>query len=59
MLRSIGDASAAAGKGKEGIDRIALALGQMRAKGKVPSEEMRQLTEANIEAWDILAGRNG
>jgi tape measure domain-containing protein len=55
MLRSIGDAAAASGKGQEGIDRIALALGQMRAKGKVSSEEMRQLTEANIEAWDILA----
>jgi len=54
-LKAVGDAAAATGTGSEGINRILLALGQMRAKGKVSAEEMRQLTEANIKAWDILA----
>ncbi|HHV79095.1 MAG TPA: tape measure protein [Firmicutes bacterium] len=54
-LQAVGDAAAAMHKGKEGIDRIILALGQMRAKGKVTGEEMRQLTEAGIPAWDLLA----
>jgi len=54
-LRSIGNAAAALGSGKEGIDRITTALGQMMAKGKVQAEEMRQLAEAGIPAWKILA----
>ena len=33
-LRAVGDATAALGMGSEGVNRIILALGQMRAKGK-------------------------
>lgn len=55
VLRAVGDATAALGMGNEGIDRIVLALGQMRAKGKASGEEMRQLAEAGIPAWEILA----
>lgn len=56
MLTAIGDATAALGmSGAEGINRLGLALGQMRAKGKVSGEEMLQLTEAGIPAWEILA----
>lgn len=58
-LRAVGDASAALGAGSEGIDRITLALGQIRAKGKLSSEEMRQLTEAGVPAWHILAEAMG
>lgn len=54
-LKAVGDAAAGLGLGKEGIDRITLAIGQMMAKGKVSGEEMRQLAEAGIPAWDILA----
>jgi len=54
-LRSIGNAASALGMAKEGIDRITTALGQMMAKGKVQAEEMRQLAEAGIPAWQILA----
>lgn len=54
-LQAVGDAAAGLGLGKEGIDRITLALGQMRAKSKVSGEEMRQLTEAGVPAWDMLA----
>ena len=55
VLTSVGDAVAALGGGKEMIDRVTLALGQMKAKGTIQAEEMRQLAEAGIPAWDILA----
>jgi tape measure domain-containing protein len=37
------------------LDRVILALGQMKAKGKVQGDEMLQLTESNIAAWQYLA----
>lgn len=55
-LTAVGDAASGLGmSGAEGINRILLALGQMRAKGKVSADEMLQMTEAGIPAWDILA----
>jgi len=58
-LRAVGDATAALGMGSEGIDRVTLALGQILAKGKLSGEEMRQLTEAGVPAWHILADAMG
>jgi len=58
-MQAVGNATAAVGLGAQGIDRIILALGQMRAKGKVSGEEMRQLTETGIPAWEILAEAMG
>lgn len=55
MLRNVGDATAALGTGQEGINQVTRALGQMQAKGKVSAEEMLQLTEAGIPAWEFLA----
>ena len=55
MLQSVGDATAALGSGQAGIEQVTRALGQMRAKGKVSAEEMLQLTEAGIPAWEFLA----
>ena len=54
-LTSVGNAVAAMGGGKEQIDRVTMAIGQMNAKGKVSAEEMGQLAEAGIPAWDMLA----
>lgn len=54
-LTTVGDAAGQLGLGAEGIQRITLALGQMRAKGVVSGEEMRQLAEAGIPAWQSLA----
>lgn len=59
MLTTIGDASAALSLGSDGINRITLALGQMQMKGKVSGEEMRQLAEAGINAWEYLADATG
>ena len=58
-MEAVGNASAAVGLGAAGINRIILALGQMRAKGKVTGEEMRQLTETGIPAWEMLAEAMG
>lgn len=58
-LTTIGDWAGAMGKGKEGIDRVTLAFGQMRAKGRIQGDEMLQLTEAGINAYDYLAKAMG
>lgn len=55
LLTSVGDATAGLGAGQEGIDSVTRAMGQMQAKGKVMSEEMLQLTEVGIPAWQYLA----
>jgi tape measure domain-containing protein len=59
-LKSLGDVASAMPEGAaEGLNRVILALGQMKGKGKVMGEEMRQLNEAGIPAWDALAKRIG
>jgi tape measure domain-containing protein len=59
ILTNIGDAVAGLGGGSLMIDRVTLALGQMQAKGKVSAQEMNQLAEAGIPAWQLLANRIG
>ncbi len=39
----------------EKLNRVALAYGQMLAKGKVSGEELRQMTEAGVPLQDALA----
>ena len=55
IMKTLGDATSAMGTGTEGINRATTALTQMQQKGKVTAEEMLQLTEAGIPAWDALA----
>lgn len=56
MLKSVGDAASGLGmSGKEGLDRIIIALGQTKAAGKLTGDNLRQLTEAGVPVWDILA----
>lgn len=55
MLTDVGNATAALGAGQQGIDAITRALGQMHGKGAAASQEMMQLTEVGIPAWDYLA----
>lgn len=54
-MRTIGDAAAATGKGDEGLNRIALALAQIKSKGKLSTEELNQLAEAGISAKRYIA----
>lgn len=58
-LTALGDAVAGLGGSSEMLDRVINALGQMRAKAVVSGEEMRQLTEAGIPAWENLAAAIG
>lgn len=58
-LGTIGDWSASLGKGEAGISSVTRALGQMRMKGKLSAEEMLQLTEAGVSAWQYLADYMG
>ena len=55
MLTDVGNATAALGAGQQGIDAITRALGQMHGKGTAASQEMMQLTEVGIPAWEYLA----
>ena len=59
LMNGIGNAVAGLGGGKEQIDRVTLALGQMQAKGKVSAEEMNQLAELGIPAWKMIASAIG
>jgi tape measure domain-containing protein len=54
-LQIIGDSAAALGHDSEGVVRIGRALGEMRAKGFASGEEMRQLANHGIRAWEYLA----
>lgn len=54
-MGTIGDAAAATGKGEEGLQRIVLALSQIKSKGKLSTEELNQLAEAGISAKRYLA----
>lgn len=59
IMRTVGDAVAGLGGNAQTIDRITLALGQMQAKGRVSAQEMNQLAEAGIPAWQSLADAIG
>lgn len=59
IMTVLGDSTAAMGTGSEGINRAVLALQQMRVKGKVTGEEMLQLAEAGVPAWEALASQLG
>lgn len=58
-LTAVGDAVAALGGNSETVGRVTTALGQIQAKGKASADEMLQLTQAGIPAWDMLAKKIG
>lgn len=58
-LTAIGDATAALGGRQDTLVRIVRALGQMRLRGRVAAQEMLQLTEAGVPAWEMLAEQLG
>ncbi len=58
-LTGIGDAVSGVGGGAPEIQRATLALVQMAAKGKITGEEMLQLTENRLPAWNLLSQAMG
>ncbi|AGY47212.1 tail length tape measure protein [Bacillus phage Glittering] len=55
----LGDVAAVLGGGTETVKGLGVAIGQMNAKGKVSAEEMMQLAERGVPAWQFLADAMG
>lgn len=58
-LRTLGDAAAGLGKSTEGVQQLAYALGQIKTSGTLKTEDINQLTNAGIGAWEMLAQASG
>ena len=58
MLKSLGGAAAAM-QDPMVLERLARALGQMQAKGKLSGEELRQIAETGVPVYDILQKKLG
>ncbi len=54
-LTAIGDAAAGLGGSPEILQRIQRALGQIQAKGRVQAEELMQLAEVGVPAYQYMA----
>ena len=59
LLINIGDAVAAMGGGQDVFNGVARAMAQIATKGKASAEELRQLAERGIPAYDILREKLG
>lgn len=59
IVNALGDATAALGGGTPELEGIVRAIGQIQTKGKVSTEELLQLAERGIPAFDILKERLG
>lgn len=58
-LRVIGDTAAGLGAGAEGIERMVLVFGQMRATGRVLGNDLLQLAALGVPAMQILQKQLG
>lgn len=58
-LQAIADQASKTGGGMEALNGIVTALGQAYSKGKVQAEEMLQLIERGVPAWDLLSEATG
>ncbi len=54
MTKAMMDWSAGAGQGEAAMGRVALALGQIKAKGKLAGQEVLQLVNAGVDVRAIL-----
>jgi tape measure domain-containing protein len=59
LTKALIDFSAGSGKSEDTMSRVALALGQIQAKGKLAGQEVLQLTEAGLNVNQILANAFG
>lgn len=58
-LGILGDAVAGIGGGTEEVNRLVLAIGQIRAKGRLQAEELMQLNELGLVGTQQLAAQFG
>lgn len=59
IMERLNDTAAVSGMTPEVIDRIVLAMTQLKTSGKIMGTELRQLAEANIPVYKILAEQLG
>ncbi len=59
VLTSIGDAAFGLGRGNEGMHLMIKAFGDIKTKGYLMTQEIRQLAENGIPAFQILAEKIG
>jgi tape measure domain-containing protein len=59
VMSILNDAASVGGTTAEQLDRIVLAITQMRTNGKIAGQELRQLAEANIPIYKILEEQLG
>ena len=59
LTKTMSDFTAGSGQSGAAIKRMALALGQIQARGKVASQELNQLSEVGVNARKILADAFG
>lgn len=55
LTQTLIDFTAGAGQSEEVMGRVALALGQIQARGKLSAQEINQLSEAGLNVRQILA----
>lgn len=59
VLTSLGDAAFGLGRGNEGLHLMIKAFGDIRTKGYLMTQEVRQLAENGVPAFEILAQKIG
>ncbi len=59
LMKTVGDATASLGGGRETLEGIIRAIGQIYAKGKLSAEELMQLAERGIPVYEILQEKLG
>jgi tape measure domain-containing protein len=62
VLSAVGDLAALKGFSPEVIDRVTMALGQIKAKGKLQGEEMLQLAESGVpiaKVYELIGKKIG
>lgn len=58
-MRAIGDTVAAMGGGADLMDRIVLAMGQMRNSARLNAQDMNQLSQAGVNGWKMVGDAIG
>lgn len=59
VLKSLLDAAALSGEPAANLSKLSLAVGQVVQKGKLEGQEARQLAEAGIDAYGLMAAKLG
>jgi tape measure domain-containing protein len=55
VMRAIGEAASASGRGAEAVDQLTYALGKMASQGRVGLDEIYTLQASGVQALEILA----